>query len=88
VERNGFDDRIQFDVRNLPHGVIVDNIGLNGVLIPAGQSERQIFLTAEKWIPETSRPFHAIAQAEGNQASRPLMLQVKRPAGLADNQKK
>lgn len=83
VERNGFDGRIQFDVRNLPHGVIVDNIGLNGVLIPEGQTERQIFLTAEKWVPETSRPFHATAQVEGNQVSRPLVLHVKRPEGLA-----
>ncbi|HEX5498283.1 MAG TPA: PPC domain-containing protein, partial [Thermomicrobiales bacterium] len=28
VERNGFKDRIQFEVDGLPHGVIVDNIGL------------------------------------------------------------
>jgi WD40 repeat protein len=34
VERNGFEDRIAFDVANLPHGVIVDDIGLSGVLIP------------------------------------------------------
>jgi hypothetical protein len=83
VERNGFNDRIQFDVRNLPHGVIVDNIGLNGVLIPEGQTERQIFLTAESWVPETSRPFHATAQVEGNQVSRPLVLKVKRATDLA-----
>ena len=61
VERNGFKDRVQFDVDNLPHGVIVDNIGLNGVLIPEGQTERQIFLKAAPWVPETSRPFHAVA---------------------------
>jgi len=85
VERNGFDGKIPFDVGNLPHGVIVDNIGLNGVLIPEGQSERQIFLTAEKWVPDTSRPFHATAQVEGNQTSRPLVLHVKRPEGLAAN---
>ncbi|MDZ4783678.1 MAG: c-type cytochrome domain-containing protein [Planctomycetia bacterium] len=85
VERNGFDDRIQFNLRNLPHGVIVDNIGLNGVLIPAGQTERQIFLTAESWVPETSRPFHAIAEVEGNQVSRPLILHVKRATELAGN---
>ncbi len=85
VERHGFDGRIQFDVRNLPHGVIVDNIGLSGVLIPEGQTERQIFLTAEKWVPETSRPFHATAQVEGNQVSRPLVLHVKRMEELAKN---
>src|SRR4029079_7933780 len=36
VKRNGFDDIVTFTVDNLPHGVIVDNIGLNGVLIPKG----------------------------------------------------
>ena len=66
VERNGFNDRVQFDVDNLPHGVIVDNIGLNGVLIPEGQTERQIFLKAAPWVPETSRPFHAVASNAGS----------------------
>jgi hypothetical protein len=77
VERNGFEDRIQFAVDNLPHGVIVDNIGLNGVLIPEGQSERQIFLQAAKWVPETSRMFHAVATNAGNQASPPVLLHVR-----------
>ncbi len=65
VERNGFKDRVQFAVDNLPHGVIVDNIGLNGVLIPEEQTQRQIFLTAAGWVPETSRPFHAVANNAG-----------------------
>ena len=52
VERNGFDDRIAFDVANLPHGVIVDDIGLSGVLIPEKQTERTIFLRAEPWVAE------------------------------------
>ena len=26
VQRNGFKDRVQFDVDNLPHGVIVDEV--------------------------------------------------------------
>jgi hypothetical protein len=79
IERNGFDGEVKFDVDNLPHGVIVDNIGLNGILLLAGQNERQIFLSARPWAPETSRPFYALALAEGNQASPPLMLRVKKP---------
>jgi hypothetical protein len=35
-------------VENLPHGVIVDNIGLNGVPIPKGENDHQVFLTAAK----------------------------------------
>src|SRR5262249_49282435 len=59
IERNGFDDRVAFAVSNLPHGIIVDNIGLNGILIPEKQTERQIFLTCDAWVPETDRPFFA-----------------------------
>jgi hypothetical protein len=76
VERNGFKDRVQFAVDNLPHGVIVDNIGLSGVLIPEGQSQRQIFLTAAPWVSETVRPFHAVANNAGAQASAPITLRV------------
>jgi len=84
VERNGFDELANFDVDNLPHGVIVDNIGLNGVLIRAGETERQIFLTAAKWVPDTSRSIHAVANAAGTQASRPIVLHVRRPAAVAE----
>jgi len=84
IERNGFDGLVNFDVDNLPHGVIVDNIGLNGVLIPAGQSERQIFLTASKTTPESSRKIHAVANAAGTQASAPITLHVGRPVAVAD----
>ncbi len=76
VERNGFEGDVKFDVDNLPHGIIVDNIGLSGVLVRAKETERQIFLTARPWVPETSRFIHAVAQVQGNQASRPLILQV------------
>ncbi|HEY2839994.1 MAG TPA: c-type cytochrome domain-containing protein, partial [Pirellulales bacterium] len=83
IERNGFDGLATFDVDNLPHGVIVDNIGLNGVLIPAGQNERQIFLTAAKWIPEGSRKINAVANAAGTQASAPITLHVRRGVAVA-----
>jgi WD40 repeat protein len=83
VERNGFADRISFDVGNLPHGVIVDDIGLNGVLIPENQTERRIFLSAAPWVSDTSRQIHAVARAGGNQASAPVIFRVQRPADLA-----
>ncbi|HWB12257.1 MAG TPA: c-type cytochrome domain-containing protein [Pirellulales bacterium] len=83
VERNGFNDRVQFDVDNLPHGVIVDNIGLNGVLIPEGQSERQIFLTCARWVPDTDRKFYALANNAGGQASLPITLHVRPASPLA-----
>lgn len=78
VERNDFEDRIAFDVANLPHGVIVDDIGLSGVLIPEKQTERTIFLRAEPWVSEQERTFFATAQVEGNQSSLPMVLRVER----------
>src|SRR5205823_9461171 len=79
VQRSGHDDLITFTVDNLPHGVIVDNIGLNGVLIPKGENARQIFLNAAKWVPETDRPCYAIEQQAGRQTSHPVLLHVRKP---------
>jgi hypothetical protein len=83
IERDGFDDRVSFEVHNLPLGVIVDNIGLSGVLMPAGESERILYLTAEPWVEETDRLFHAAANAEGNQTSLPMLLQVRNKQNVA-----
>jgi len=79
VHRNGHDDLINFKVENLPHGVIVDNIGLNGVLIPKGQNERQIFINAAKWVPETDRPCYAITDQVDRQTSLAVLLHVRNP---------
>jgi hypothetical protein len=90
VERNGFDGEISFggedSGRNLPHGVYVDNIGLNGMTLLSGESERRFFITAAKWVPETTRLFHLRANVEGNQTSWPVMLHVRKAdAGVASN---
>jgi hypothetical protein len=84
VERNGHDDLIKFEVENLPHGVIVDNIGLSGVLMPKGESERQIFLTADAWVPEETRQCFAIEQQAGGQCSAPVTIHVRKPNTLAE----
>lgn len=83
VERDGFDGLVNFDVNNLPHGVIVDNIGLNGVLIPEGATERQIFLTARDWVPESTRAVHALATNAGGEASPSIVLHVRHPSTVA-----
>ncbi len=77
IERRNFTGPVQFDVDDLPHGVIVDNIGLNGILIPPGQSEQTVFLTAASWVPETDRLFFAVTQGIGGQASLPVWLRVR-----------
>jgi len=82
IKRNGHDDLVTFSIDSLPHGVIVDNIGLNGVLVPKGQDSRQIFLTAAKWVPEVDRLCFAQAAQAEVPTSLPLLLHVRK-AGLA-----
>ena len=74
-----FGGEMKFDVQNLPHGVIVDNIGLSGVLVREGETERQIFLTAADWVPPSDRPVFARSNGEGNQCSGTLRLRVAAP---------
>lgn len=80
IERKGYDGRVQFEAinQNLPHGVIIDNIGLNGLMIVDGQTERVFFLTAADWVPDQTRTFHLKSLEEGNQTSWPVILHVKK----------
>ena len=78
-----FNNELRFDIDNLPHGVIVDNIGLSGVMIRQGETERQISFTASSWVPESTRLIYGISQQEGNQASKPVRLTVRKPGQVA-----
>lgn len=87
VQRNGETNLINLDMDNLPHGVIVDNVGLNGVQIRAGEDEREIFLMAFKWVPETDRLCQVVVKSaratggsQGLQTSFPVMLKVRQKA--------
>jgi hypothetical protein len=85
--RVDFPGRIEFGTddssRNLPHGVYIDNIGLNGLLIVEGQNERQFFITAAPGVAEVTRAFHLRAKGDGGQASRPAILRVRKPRELS-----
>lgn len=88
IKRNGHEDLVTFFAENLPHGVIVADIGLNGVLIPKGESERQIFFNAARWVADQDRWFYMIEQQAGRQTSRPVLLKVRSaPARQAMNMK-
>jgi hypothetical protein len=63
--------------RNLPHGCFVDNIGLNGLLIPAGQSTREVFITAAPIVQPQRRVFHLRGNVDGNPTSLPIELIVQ-----------
>jgi hypothetical protein len=60
----------------LPFGVIVDNLGLNGLLVLENQPERAFFVTADRGTPEQVRAFHLTTGELGGQSSRPVLLRV------------
>jgi hypothetical protein len=76
VKRGTLKGPMTFEVENLPHGVIVADIGLNGVLIPDGQEERQIFLQCAPWVSPQVRACHAKALQGDGPTSAPVMLHV------------
>jgi hypothetical protein len=77
-ERDGFNDRLNVDLNNLPFGVIVANLGLNGLMVPAKETEWQFHFDVAPWTPESICWIHAVARAEGNQASPPIKLRIVR----------
>jgi hypothetical protein len=78
IERHGHEELVTFTAENLPHGIIIDNIGLNGVLIPKEDNRRQIFLKAAKWVSEMDRLCYVQAKQAGNQTSRPVLIHVRK----------
>jgi WD40 repeat protein len=80
IDRAGTNGPISFGKedsgRNLPHGTIIDNIGLNGLLLPDGTVEREFFITASQWLAPQRRQFHLRCEAKGNATSRPIWLNV------------
>ena len=97
VERqNGFKGRVPCSVENLPPGVRVVNVGLNGVLVTEAQSSRTFTLHAEDWARPVSQPIYVIGSVESNSPtmhpSAPLLLKVAAKnqtanANLAPNEK-
>jgi hypothetical protein len=83
IVRNGFNGVVSFEVKNLPHGVIVDNLGLNGITMLESESQRELFLTASKWVSDMDRPIYAIETATGRQTSLPVVLKIRRPVAQA-----
>jgi hypothetical protein len=66
--------------RNLPHGVFIDNIGLNGLLMPAGTTEREFFVTAAPIVQAGRRMFFLKSNIDGL-TSLPVILDVQPAAG-------
>ena len=78
IIRNGIDGVVSFSIENLPHGVIVENLGLNGITFLSNENEREISLHCAPWVSELDRPFHALENQAGRQTSRSLQLKVRK----------
>jgi hypothetical protein len=78
--RNGYKGRVPCFIKNLPRGVQVVNIGLNGVLVTETQTSRTFTLRAEDWAKPIEQPIYVVGEVESdsstNHASPPLELKV------------
>lgn len=77
--RNGFAGRVPIEVRGLPHGVRVLDIGLNGILITENEVSRTFVIYCEPWVAATEHPFVVLAKREGkntDHAARSLLLKI------------
>lgn len=81
AQRNGHKEIIDFggaeSGRNLPHGVYVDNIGLNGLMMLPEQSEQTFFITAIPGVQEQTRLFHLQARQGGEISTPEVVLHVR-----------
>lgn len=90
VERhNGFTGRVPCDIANLPPGVRVVNVGLNGVLVTEAQTSRTFTLRAEDWARPIDQPIYVVAVVESNSStshpSAPILLKVASDKQAASN---
>jgi hypothetical protein len=89
--RNGFKGRVPCLVENLPPGIRVVNVGLNGVLVTEAQSSRTFTLHAEDWAQPAQQHIYVVGTVESNSPTRhpsaPLLLKVaEKQTARAQNQ--
>jgi hypothetical protein len=65
VERlNGFKGRVRFKIHNLPFGVRVTDVGLNGIMIPEQDTQLTFTLECGHSVKPTERNIYAVGQVE------------------------
>jgi hypothetical protein len=89
TRQNGFKGRVPCDVQNLPPGVRVVNLGLNGVLVTETQSSRTFVLHAEEWATPLEQPIYVVGQVESDSPtehpSAPILVKVSGSKQMANN---
>ena len=78
----GFEERVPFQVVNLPPGVVVVNSGLNGINIAEKENEGEFWLRAEPAAQAADQPIWTSGRIESNNAilvlGPPIRLKVVR----------
>lgn len=84
IKREGtFAGRVPFDIRNLPPGVIVTDVGLNGVMITEQETTQRFRLAAEPWVKPLTQSVFVVGRIETTSPQRadfpaqPFTLVVK-----------
>ena len=87
--RNGFEGRVPVTALNLPYGVKVTNIGLNGILVRPDESRREFTLAAESWVEPQQRGLTVNGRVETQSplvqayAAEPIRLEIVRSQASA-----
>jgi hypothetical protein len=87
--RNGFTGRVPVTALNLPYGVKVTNIGLNGILVRPDESRREFTLAAETWVEPQERGLTVTGRVETRSprvpeyAAKPIRLEIRRSNAAA-----
>lgn len=80
IERKGdFKGRVPVEVRGLPHGVRVPDIGLNGILLTERDTSREVVIVADPWVTPGTYPVAVVAKSERkgtDHAARSVLLTV------------
>ncbi len=78
----GFDGRVPINVLNLPPGVRVLDVGLNGVLVNEDETTRSFVLEAKPWVKPLEQPIALTGTVEtysalrSEYASTPILLKI------------
>ena len=88
IERRGeFKARVPIEVRGLPHGVRVQDVGLNGILITEADTERTMSIYCEPWVAPQLLQIAVVARSEKSgrgYAARGVRLEIGPPAAMAE----
>ncbi|MGB7325215.1 MAG: c-type cytochrome domain-containing protein [Rubripirellula sp.] len=78
--KEGYKNEVSFGKeeagRNSAHGVYVDNIGLNGLLVPAGMIQQDFFVTADPIAKLGKRTFFLTANVDSGVTTHPIVVEV------------